>query len=87
MKGQKKFKRKKPKRKIASIFQGDYLQVHLTHTHTNIYGWIQVTLGVTIINVTPPNNLLLNSYFENLTVELHVLYVLFMHANFHDGQI
>ena len=60
---------------------------YISHTHTNIYGWIQVTLGVTIINVTPPNNLLLNSYFENLTVELHVLYVLFMHANFHDGQI
>ena len=85
MKGKKKFKRKKPKRKIASIFQGDYLQVH--HTHTHIYGWIEVTLCVTIINATPPNNLLLNSYFENLIVELHVLYVLFMHANFHDGQI
>ena len=38
-------------------------------------------------NITLLNNLLLNSYFENLTVELHVLYVLFMHANFHDGQI
>ena len=37
MKGKKKFKRKKPKRKIASIFQGDYLQVHLTHTHTHKY--------------------------------------------------
>ena len=57
MKGKKKFKRKKPKRKIASIFQGDYLQVHHTHTHTHththIYGWIEVTLCVTIINVTP----------------------------------
>ena len=46
-------------------------------------GWVQVTLGVTLNNVTPPNNLLLNSYFENTNVELYVLYVLNMHANFH----
>ena len=30
-----------------------------------------------------PNNLLLNLYFENPTIGLHVLYVLNMHANFH----
>ena len=36
-----------------------------------------------LLNVTPTNNLLLNSYFENPTVGLHVLYVLNMHANFH----
>ena len=62
-----------------------------THTHTHtliyIYGWVQVTPDVTLINIIPPNNLLLNSYFENLTIELHVLYVLNMHANFHDDQI
>ena len=46
-------------------------------------GWIQVTPGVTLINVTPFYNLLQNSYFENPTVEPHVLYVLSMHANFH----
>ena len=28
-------------------------------------GWIQVTPNVTLSNVTPLNNLLLNSYFEN----------------------
>ena len=39
-------------------------------------GWVQVILGITLSNVTPLNNLLLNSYFENLTVELYVLYVL-----------
>ena len=37
----------------------------------------------TLSNVTPPNNLLLNLYFKNLIVELHILYVLNMHANFH----
>ena len=35
--------------------------------------WVQVTLGVTLSDVTSPNNLLFNSYFENPTVELHVL--------------
>ena len=52
-----------------------------------IYSWIQVTPGVTLRNVTPPNNLLLNSYFENSTVKLHVLYVLNMYANFHANQM
>ena len=46
-------------------------------------GWVQVTPSITLSNVTPFNNLLLNSYFENTTVELHVLYILNMHANFH----
>ena len=35
--------------------------------------------GVTLSNVTPSNNLLWNSYFENPTVEL---YVINKHANF-----
>ena len=46
-------------------------------------GWVQVTLGITLSNVTPSNNLLYNSYFGNLTVELHVLYVFNILANFH----
>ena len=45
-------------------------------------GWVQVTFDVTLSNVTPPNNLLLNKYFENPTVKLHILYVLNVHANF-----
>ena len=45
--------------------------------------WVQITPGVTLSNVTPPNNLLSNSYFENPTVEFHVLYVLNIYANFH----
>ena len=35
----------------------------------------------------PPNNLLMNLYFESSIVGLHVLYVLNMHANFHINQI
>ena len=50
-------------------------------------GWVQVTPDVTLSSITPPNNLLLNSYFRNLTVGLHVLYVFNMHANFHANRI
>ena len=50
-------------------------------------GWVQVTPSVTLINITPTNNLLFNLYFENTTVELHVLYVLKIHAKFHANQI
>ena len=58
------------------------------HIYRYIYmGWVQVTPGITLSNVTPSNNLLLNSYFENLTIELHVLYVLNMHTNFHANRM
>ena len=40
-----------------------------------------------LVNVTPTNNLLLNSYFENPTIGLHVLYVINMHTNFHANWI
>ena len=50
-------------------------------------GWVQVTSSVTLSNVTTPNNLLLNSYFENLTVGLHILYIFNMHANFVTDQM
>ena len=50
-------------------------------------GWVQVTYGVTLSNVTSSNNLLLNSYFMNFTVKLHILYVLNMHANFHANRM
>ena len=46
-------------------------------------GWVQVTPGVTLSNVISSNNLLWNLYFENLIIELHVLYVLSIHANFY----
>ena len=42
---------------------------------------VQVIPGVTQSNVTPSNNLLLISYFKILTVELHVLCVFNIHAN------
>ena len=44
---------------------------------------VQVTPDVTLKSVTPLNNLLLNSYFQNPTVGLHVLYVINIYANFH----
>ena len=41
-------------------------------------GWIQVTPGVILSNITLFNNLLSNSYFKNSSVKL---YVLNKHAN------
>ena len=49
--------------------------------------WIQVTLGTTLSNVILPINLLLNLYFENLTVGLYILYVFNMYVNFYTNQI
>ena len=40
-------------------------------------------IGLGLIIYTPPNNLLLNSYFKNPIVELHILHVLNIHYNFH----
>ena len=57
---------------------------HLRYIHTHTYmSWVQVTPNVTLNNVTPPNNLLMNLYFDNSTVGLHILFILKMHANFH----
>ena len=45
--------------------------------------WVHVIFSVTLSNVTSTNNLLYNLYFENLTIELHILYVLNIHVNFY----
>ena len=55
----------------------------LKGVHVCIYiyiyiGWVQVTPDVILSNITQPNNLLSNSYFENPSVKL---YVLNKHAN------
>ena len=49
--------------------------------------WVQITLGVTLSNITLLNNLLFNSYFKNPYVNLHILYVLNMYANIHINRI
>ena len=52
--------------------------------HYKLYPlFVQVIFDVILSNVTLPNNLLSNLYFENLIIELYVLYVLNIHANFH----
>ena len=50
---------------------------------TNIYIYIYRVE----FNIISPNNLLLNLYFENLTIELYILYVFNMHANFYINQV
>ena len=52
-----------------------------------IYGCVQITFVVIINNVTPLNNLLLNLYFENLTIGLLGLHVLNIHAIFYENQM
>ena len=52
-----------------------------------IISYWEVTPGVTLLRVTPPNNLLMNLYFENSTVELHILFVLNMHVDFHTNRM
>ena len=59
----------------------------IIYIYIYIYGWVHITSSITLRNVTSPNNLLLNSYFENSIVELHVQYVLNIHANFHINQM
>ena len=51
------------------------------------YGCVQVTPDITIRNVIPLNNLLLNLYFENLIIGLLGLYVLNIHAKFYENQM
>ena len=50
-------------------------------------GWIQVTPDIILSNVTISNNLLMNLYFENSTIKLHVLYVLNVHTKFHTNRM
>ena len=78
--------------KLIHTYIHTYIHTH-THIYINIYrererergrGQVQVTPNVIESNVTPPNNLLKNLYFENSTVELHVLN---MHANFHTNRM
>ena len=42
---------------------------------------VQVTFTVILNNVILFNNLLWNSYFENLTIELYVSYAFNIHVN------
>ena len=48
---------------------------------------IQVIPGITLSNVTPSNNLLMNLSFKNFIVGLDVLYVLNIHANFYTNHM
>ena len=46
--------------------------LYIYFLYISVYGWIQVTRSVILSNVIPLNNLLLNSYFKNSIVGLHV---------------
>ena len=43
--------------------------------------------SISLNNIIPFSNLLLNSYFKNSTIELYVQIVLNMHVNFRTNQL
>ena len=45
-----------------------------------------ITLGVTLSDITPLNNLLLDVNFDKSTVRLHYIHILSMLAKFHGDQ-
>ena len=47
----------------------------------------KVSPGLILSNITLSNNLLLNSYFKNSAIELHVVYFLSMHTNIRVNQL
>ena len=65
-------------------YNGKFVKIHIELRNI---GLGQVTPYITLKIVTPSNNLLLNSYFENIIVGLHVLYDFNIHANFHANRM
>ena len=65
-------------------FNGRFVKIHIQLRNIELGSSYR---GRNSKNVILPNNLLLNSYFENPTVELHFLYGLNMHANFQANRI
>ena len=73
-----------------------WIDIHHTYTyiHTYIYiyierereRWVQVTLSVTLRDVTQLNNLLLNVNFDKSTIGLHYIHILSMLAKFHSDK-
>ena len=45
-----------------------------------------ITLGVTLSDITPLNNLLLDVNFDKSTVKLHYIHILSILAKFHGNQ-
>ena len=48
--------------------------------------WIQIILFVTLSNITPLNNLLLDVNFDKFTIGLHYIHILSVFAKFHSDQ-
>ena len=48
--------------------------------------WVQVKPDVTLSDITPLNNLLLDANFDKSTIGLHYIHILSMLAKFHGDQ-
>lgn len=66
-----------------------FLCVLFHSLHIVLYIWVRIKLHLMklLLKVTPLNNLLLDWYFENLTVRLLVFYILNMHTKFRVNQM
>ena len=63
---------------LSNFSQSRFPKTHYSHRHNTMHFQKNVTLT---------NNLLLNSYFENPTIGLYVLYILNIHVNFHANRV
>ena len=63
------------------------MTVRSTYIYIYIYkSWVQVKPDVTLSDITPLNNLLLDANFDKSTIGLHYIHILSMLAKFHSDQ-
>ena len=63
------------------------MTVRSTYIDIYIYkSWVQVKPDVTLSDITPLNNLLLDANFDKSTIGLHYIHILSMLAKFHGDQ-
>ena len=63
------------------------MTVRSTYIYIYIYkSWVQVKPDVTLSDITPLNNLLLDANFDKSTIGLHYIHILSMLAKFHGDQ-
>ena len=63
-----------------------FLKNNLTNYLYFYKSWVSVTPGVTLSDIIPLNNLLLDANFDKSTVLLHYIHILSMLAKFHGDQ-
>ena len=62
-----------------------YVYIYI-YIYIYIYSLVQLTPSVTLSDITPLNNLLLDANFDKSTVGLHYIHILFILTKFHGGK-